>query len=42
MRRLGRETLAKANAGSKRAMLKLLHLDDLPTLAKLARRGIGG
>jgi digeranylgeranylglycerophospholipid reductase len=42
MRRLGRETLAKANAGSKRAMLKLLHLDDIPTLAKLARRGIGG
>jgi digeranylgeranylglycerophospholipid reductase len=42
MRRLGKETLAKANAGKKRAMLKLLHLDDLPTLAKLARRGIGG
>ena len=42
MRRLGRETLAKANAGSKRAMLKLLHFEDLPTLAKLARRGIGG
>jgi digeranylgeranylglycerophospholipid reductase len=42
MRRLGRETLAKANAGKKRAILKLLHLDDLPTLAKLARRGIGG
>jgi digeranylgeranylglycerophospholipid reductase len=42
MRRLGRETLAKANAGNKRAIMKLFHLDDLPTLAKLARRGIGG
>ncbi|MFB6296859.1 MAG: digeranylgeranylglycerophospholipid reductase [Halobacteriales archaeon] len=41
MREMGRETLAKANAGSVRALLKLLHLDDLPTLAKLARRGIG-
>jgi digeranylgeranylglycerophospholipid reductase len=40
MRRLGRETLAKANAGKKRAIMKLLHLDDLPTLARLARRGI--
>jgi digeranylgeranylglycerophospholipid reductase len=42
MRRLGKETLAKANAGRKRAILKLLHPGDLPTLAKLARRGIGG
>ncbi|MFB6229181.1 MAG: digeranylgeranylglycerophospholipid reductase [Halobacteriales archaeon] len=40
MRRLGKETLAKANAGKKRAIMRLLHLDDLPTLAKLARRGI--
>jgi digeranylgeranylglycerophospholipid reductase len=42
MRELGRETLARANAGSRRALLKLLHLDDVPTLARLARRGIGG
>jgi len=42
IRKLGRETLAKANAGRKRAIMKLLHLDDLPTLARLARRGIGG
>jgi len=39
IREMGRETLAKANAGSVRALFKLLHLDDLPTLAKLARRG---
>jgi len=40
MREFGRETLARANAGSRRALLKLLHLDDVPTLAKLARRGL--
>jgi digeranylgeranylglycerophospholipid reductase len=42
LRQLGRETLAQANAGRKREILKLLHLNDLPTLARLARRGIGG
>ncbi len=40
MRRLGKETLAKANAGKKRAIMKLLHLNDIPTLARLARRGV--
>ncbi len=40
MRRLGKETLAKANAGRKRAIMKLLHLNDIPTLARLARRGV--
>ena len=36
------ETLAKANAGNKRAMLRLLHLGDLPTLAKLGRERLRG
>ena len=36
------DTLAAANAGDKRAMLSLLHLDDIPTLVKLARERIAG
>jgi digeranylgeranylglycerophospholipid reductase len=31
-------TLKRANAGSRLAMLKLLHLSDLPILARLARQ----
>ena len=36
------ETLARANAGDVRAMLRLLHLGDIPTIAKLGRERIGG
>jgi len=32
------DLLARANRGEKRAMAKLLHLDDLPLLAKYARQ----
>ncbi|MFP4175317.1 MAG: FAD-dependent oxidoreductase [Halobacteriales archaeon] len=32
------ETLRRANEGSKRAMMKMLHLSDLPTLARVGRR----
>jgi digeranylgeranylglycerophospholipid reductase len=35
-------TLARANDGSKRAMLELLHLEDLSTLARLALDRIAG
>jgi len=44
MRSLGRaddDTLAAANAGSKRAMLKLLQPGDVTTLGRLARRKLG-
>ncbi|MFB6354340.1 MAG: digeranylgeranylglycerophospholipid reductase [Halobacteriales archaeon] len=37
-----RDTLARANDGDRRAMLSLLHLSDLPMLAKLARRRLAG
>jgi len=37
LRRTDDDTLAKANRGEKRAMAKLIHLDDLPLLAKYAR-----
>jgi digeranylgeranylglycerophospholipid reductase len=40
MEDLGRtdsDTLAKANAGNVRAMLKLLHLRDVPLLGAFAR-----
>ncbi len=37
LRRTDDDTLAKANRGEKRAMSKLLHLDDLPLLATYAR-----
>jgi len=35
------DTLAKANDGNKRAIAKLLHLRDLPTLGRLARLQYG-
>ncbi len=41
LRRLPTETLAKANNGSKRAILRLLHLRDLPMLAKFVRERMG-
>jgi len=37
LRRADEDTLAKANAGDKLAMAKLLHLDDLPLLTQFAR-----
>jgi hypothetical protein len=37
LRSSGTDTLAEANAGSKRAIAKLLHLRDLPTLARLGK-----
>ncbi|MHC3438388.1 digeranylgeranylglycerophospholipid reductase [Natrialbaceae archaeon A-gly3] len=36
LRRLEDDTLAKANQGNKRAIAKLLHVEDLPLLARLA------
>jgi digeranylgeranylglycerophospholipid reductase len=36
------ETLRKANNGSKRAIMKLLHLGDIPTLMKFGRQRISG
>ena len=44
MRDLGRlpqETLAKANAGNRRAISKLLHVTDLPMLAKFGKQQLG-
>ena len=44
MRDLGqlpKETLAKANAGNKRAISKLLHVTDLPMLAKFGKQQLG-
>jgi digeranylgeranylglycerophospholipid reductase len=38
LRSLGENTLARANAGNKRAIWKLLHLSDLPLLARFARQ----
>jgi digeranylgeranylglycerophospholipid reductase len=38
----GDETLARANDGEKRAMLRLLHLDDLPRLARLGMERLAG
>ncbi len=35
------DVLARANRGEKRAMRKLLHLDDLPMLAEYARQRMG-
>ena len=32
------DTLRKANEGSKRAMMKMLHLSDLPTIARVGRK----
>jgi len=42
LRSVGARTLARVNAGDKRAITKLLHLSDLPTLAKFARQRLGG
>jgi digeranylgeranylglycerophospholipid reductase len=36
------DILAKANRGEKAGMARLLHLDDLPLLAKYARERFGG
>jgi digeranylgeranylglycerophospholipid reductase len=41
LRRTDDNTLEKANQGDKSAMAKLLHLDDLPLLAKFARERFG-
>lgn len=41
LRRLPDETLSKANAGSKRAVMKLIHLSDLPMLYKFAKERFG-
>ena len=38
LRETSDDLLARANRGEKRAMAKLLHLDDLPLLAKYARQ----
>lgn len=38
LNRAEQDTLAKANAGNKLAMLRLLHLSDLPMLVQLARQ----
>jgi len=42
LRRLDCDTLARANRGEKLAIAKLLHLDDLPFLARFARHRLGG
>ncbi|MFB6281434.1 MAG: digeranylgeranylglycerophospholipid reductase [Haloferacaceae archaeon] len=42
LNRLDEGTLARANRGDRRALLKLLHLDDLPMLASFARQRLGG
>jgi digeranylgeranylglycerophospholipid reductase len=39
--RLDEDTLAKANKGSKRAILRLLSAGDLPLLATFARKRFG-
>jgi digeranylgeranylglycerophospholipid reductase len=41
LQRADADTLEAANAGSKRAILKLLQAGDVPTLGKLARRKLG-
>jgi len=41
LRRLPNETLARANEGSKLAVLRLLHLSDLPMLYKFAKERFG-
>ena len=42
LQRLDDDTLAKANAGNKLAIAKLLHLSDLPHIAKLVREYLNG
>ncbi|MDZ5813099.1 NAD(P)/FAD-dependent oxidoreductase, partial [Halorubrum sp. AD140] len=41
LRRTDDNILEEANQGDKAAMTKLLHLDDLPLLAKFARERFG-
>jgi digeranylgeranylglycerophospholipid reductase len=41
LQRLDEDTLTKANEGSKAAMARLLHLDDLPLLAQFAKHRLG-
>jgi len=41
LRQTDDNTLEQANQGEKSAMMKLLHLDDLPLLAKFAQERIG-
>ena len=41
LNRLPDDTLAKANAGNKRAIMKLLHAEDLPQLVKFAKERLG-
>jgi digeranylgeranylglycerophospholipid reductase len=38
LREADEETLKKANEGNKRAMMKVLHLSDIPTLARVGRK----
>jgi digeranylgeranylglycerophospholipid reductase len=38
LRKADDDTLRKANEGSKRAMMKMLHLSDLPTIARVGRK----
>ncbi len=40
--RLDEDTLAKANRGSKRAIARLVHVGDVPLLAKFARQRLAG
>ena len=42
LRRADQDVLARANQGDKFAMLRLLHLSDLPLLARLARERLAG
>ncbi|PSQ20069.1 FAD-dependent oxidoreductase [Halobacteriales archaeon QS_8_69_26] len=42
LKRADQATLSGANSGSKRALLKLLHLGDLPDLVKLGRERLAG
>ncbi|MFW6153349.1 MAG: digeranylgeranylglycerophospholipid reductase [Halobacteriota archaeon] len=41
LNRLPSETLSRANQGDKRAMLRLLHLEDVPRLLKFAKERLG-
>jgi len=41
LRKTEENTLEKANQGEKASMAKLLHLDDIPLLAKFAREQLG-
>lgn len=41
LNRLPDDTLAEANAGNKRAMMKLLHLEDVPQLLTFAKERMG-